>query len=108
MLRYLLAAGLGLALAETAIAQVSSEPVDLVCYMQTADGRTIDLAKLCGQPRPVPTATTPEAVPGAATPVRSGLTPYTNLGGLDIYSRGRAAPPCFGLDDQGNPCSAPR
>lgn len=103
MLKFWVAVGLGLTLAPAAVAQVQLNPVDLVCYMQTADGRTIDLGKLCGQPRPVPTVTAE-----ATTPVKAGLTPYTNLGGLDIYSRGQNAPPCFGLDDQGNPCVAPR
>jgi hypothetical protein len=103
MLKFLMAVGWGLVVAEAAVAQAQLNPVDLVCYMQTADGRTIDLGQLCGQPLPV------QASPlTAPTPVKAGLTPYTNLGNLDIYSRGRNAPPCFGLDDQGNPCSASR
>lgn len=72
--------------------------IDLVCYMQTADGRTVDLTTICGRQRPQ-TETAP-----AATLSRASLSPYTNLGGLDIYGRGANAPPCFGLDDQGNRC----
>jgi hypothetical protein len=78
----------------------SITPVDLVCYMQTADGRTIDLGTLCGQPRPL------QAAESGAT--ATALSPYTNLGGLDIYGGGRNAAPCFGLDDQGNPCPSSR
>lgn len=72
-------------------------PVDLVCYMQTASGETIDLSRLCGRPRPASAST---AAPTNQVP----LSPYTNLGGLEIYGRGNNAPPCFGLDDQGRPC----
>ncbi|MCU0525895.1 MAG: hypothetical protein MUF72_13820 [Elainella sp. Prado103] len=86
----------------TSIAQAQSigfEGIDLVCYMQTVDGRTIDLTRICGsQPRK------PDSLPAPIASSSSSLSPYTNLGGLDIYGRGNNAPPCFGLDDQGNPC----
>lgn len=72
--------------------------IDLVCYMQTADGRTVDLTTICGRQRPQ------TETAAAATLSRASLSPYTNLGGLDIYGRGANAPPCFGLDDQGNRC----
>lgn len=90
------------AVAETGpetIAQFSFNQVDLVCYMQTSDGRTINLTSLCGsRPLPSPAPATASAADSAP------LSPNTNLGNLDIYGRGRNAPPCFGLDDQGQPC----
>lgn len=80
------------------VAQVSSfNQVDLVCYMQTSDGRTVNLTSLCGRSTSTNTAT-PAAGSGAP------LSPYTNLGNLDIYGGGTSAAPCFGLDDQGRPC----
>ncbi len=111
MLKLLITTGLSLILAEAAIGQTQLNPVDLVCYMQTADGRTVDLVRLCGQSRPPIRSAVNSAqsglTPETTVPVKPGVTPYSNLGGLDIYSRGRSAP-CFGLDDQGNPCSASR
>lgn len=83
----------------SALAQPSEfTGVDLVCYMQTAEGETIDLSTICGR-KPQPDAN--------SAPTRGNrvpLSPYTNLGGLEIYGRGNNAPPCFGLDDRGRPC----
>ncbi|NJO42120.1 MAG: hypothetical protein HC769_32755 [Cyanobacteria bacterium CRU_2_1] len=66
----------------------------LVCYMVTSDGRTLNLNSICGS-----TDRTQQSSSNAAHTRPSG-----NLGGLDIFGRGADAPPCFGLDDNGQPC----
>ncbi|MBF2050940.1 MAG: hypothetical protein IGS54_26870 [Elainella sp. C42_A2020_010] len=103
MLKSLQLTGLFLLLAsQSATAQVSSfNQVDLVCYMQTSDGRTVNLTSLCGNQRLTNSSDT-----AATTNGRPPLSPYTNLGNLDIYSGGTSSTPCFGLDAQGRPCSA--
>jgi len=81
-----------------AIAESEFNQSDLVCYMQTSDGRTVDLSAICGG-RTVRNRS-------VTTPVATSypLSPYSNLGGLEINGRGEGAKPCFGLDDQGNRC----
>ena len=43
-----IAFGVDLSQSSDSVAQI---PVDYVCYIQTSDGRTIDLGKLCGSSR---------------------------------------------------------
>jgi len=88
-------------LVSPAIAQADFNQSDLLCYMQTSDGRIIDLGSICGSRRADEPVTTPVAAP-------SKLSPYSNLGGLEINGRGVGAKPCFGLDDQGNRCPTAR
>lgn len=71
----------------------------LVCYMRTSSGNVIDLRSLCGS------NTNENQNPAAVARVQSNITPYTNLGGLNIYSRGGNVP-CFGIDSQGRVCSS--
>lgn len=73
----------------------------LVCYMLTADGRTLNLNPLCGRGTAGPT-------PQRMTLSSTSLSPETNLGGLDVWGRGPDAPPCFGLDEQGRVCPPSR
>lgn len=63
-----------------------------VCYMQTADGRTLNLNGICGR-----SATDRPVI--SITP----STPSPNLGGLNV-SRSADGSPCYGLDAQGRPC----
>lgn len=85
--------------------QFSSEPVDLVCYMETSTGQIINLTSVCGASRVV----TPSAPAAAVTPIAprgrasSALSPETNLGGLDIGGQ-NGSPLCFGVDAQGRAC----
>lgn len=81
-----------------AMAQAEFNQSDLVCYMQTADGRTVDLGSLCGNRLPQSSS----RLAPAAKP--AGVSPYSNLGGLEISVSGADAKPCFGLDDQGKRC----
>lgn len=91
-------------LAAPAVAQSSLAQSDLVCYMQTADGRTVDLGSICGS-----RTAREQRVTRPSTPVTaSGISPYSNLGGLETAGRGPNAKPCFGLDDQGNRCPTAR
>lgn len=95
-------AAIGQLLSEQTAPISSFNQVDLVCYMQTSDGRTVNLSSICGSnvsnPRALAAMAADNAPPGT----------YTNLGNLDIYGRGPGAPPCYGLDNQGNPCPASR
>ena len=102
MLKYTSLITLSVILSAPAIAQSSFNQSDLVCYMQTADGRTINLGSLCGSRQP---SSQPVVTPVAATPT---ISPYSNLGGLETNRRGADAKPCFGLDDQGNRCPTAR
>jgi hypothetical protein len=86
--------------------QPLSEPVDFICYMQTADGQIVDLSKVCDTGR-IRTPSAPSA-PAAATPAPAGraatvLSPETNLGGLNIGGQ-NGSPLCFGVDAQGRAC----
>ncbi len=87
--------------------QSSSEPVDLVCYMQTSTGQVINLTSVCGASRVVaPSA--PSAPAAATTPPSRGrassvLSPETNLGGLNVGGQD-GSPLCFGVDAQGRAC----
>ncbi|MBW4463936.1 MAG: hypothetical protein KME07_00640 [Pegethrix bostrychoides GSE-TBD4-15B] len=85
-----------------AVAQSEFNQSDLVCYMQTADGRTVDLSSLCGSRTP---SRSPRPVTVAPP---SSISPYSNLGGLEINAGGAGAKPCFGLDDQGKRCPTTR
>lgn len=84
--------------------QFSSEPVDLVCYMETSTGQIINLTNVCGASRVVtpsaPAATAPIAPQGRAS---SALSPETNLGGLNVGGQ-NGSPLCFGVDVQGRAC----
>ena len=91
-------------------AQSSSEPVDLVCYMETSTGQVINLTSVCGASRvvvpSVPSA--PSAPAAATTPPSQGrassvLSPETNLGGLNVGGQ-NGSPLCFGVDAQGRAC----
>lgn len=84
----------------------SSEPVDLVCYMETSTGQIINLTSVCGASRVV-APSEPDA-PAAATPAPRGraasvLSPETNLGGLNVGGQD-GSPLCFGVDAQGRAC----
>lgn len=86
-------------------AQSLSEPVDLVCYMQTSSGQIVNLTSVCGASRVITpsapaTATTPPASSGRASSV---LSPETNLGGLNVGGQ-NGSPLCFGVDAQGRAC----
>jgi hypothetical protein len=74
---------------------------DAICYMVTSDGRTLNLTTLCGTLNQGQRAQANRA-PVAPTQSRP------DLGGLDIYGRGPSAPPCYGLDDNGQPCPTSR
>lgn len=86
--------------------QSSSEPVDLVCYMETSTGQVINLTSVCGASRVV--APSELDTPAAATPVPRSraaavLSPETNLGGLNVGGQ-NGSPLCFGVDAQGRAC----
>ena len=91
-------------LAAPAVAQSEFNSSDLVCYMQTANGRTVDLGRLCGGRTGREQLVTRPSTPVAA----STISPSSNLGGLETDGRGQNAKPCFGLDDQGNRCPTAR
>ncbi|MBW4516759.1 MAG: hypothetical protein KME11_16235 [Timaviella obliquedivisa GSE-PSE-MK23-08B] len=90
-------------------AQYSSEPIDLVCYMETASGQVINLTSVCGASRVItPSAPAAPSVPAAPLPASRGrassvLSPETNLGGLDVGGQD-GSPLCFGVDAQGRAC----
>jgi hypothetical protein len=66
----------------------------LFCYMQTGDGRMLDLTQLCGTnagARP----------PSSVNSSISSIAPGSNLGGLRQVAESTG---CFGLDAQGLPC----
>ena len=67
----------------------------LLCYMVKSDGTILDLNGICG------TNVNPE---NRAAGARVYSRPPGNLGGLDIFGRGKTSPPCYGLDDQGQRC----
>jgi hypothetical protein len=88
------------------------EPVDLVCYIETAAGELTDLTDLCGAGRisepitPEAPAADPVGAPNTLpAPARSNaaLSPETNLGGLNVGGQD-GSPLCFGLDAQGRAC----
>ena len=74
-------------------------PVDdgLLCYMVKSDGTVMNLNGICGS------NTDPANRANAA---RIYSPPPGNLGGLDIFGRGKTSPPCYGLDAQGQRCPA--
>jgi hypothetical protein len=67
----------------------------LLCYMVKSDGTVLDLNGMCGK------NANPENRAAAA---RIYSRPSGNLGGLDIFGRGKTSPPCYGLDDRGQRC----
>lgn len=85
--------------APAGLAQETSETaaVDdgLLCYMVKSDGTVLDLNSICGK------NVNPENRAAAA---RIYSRPPGNLGGLDIFGRGKTSPPCYGLDAQGQRC----
>ena len=67
----------------------------LLCYMVKSDGTVMNLNGICGK----------NADPANRTNVaRIYSPPPGNLGGLDIFGRGKTSPPCYGLDSQGQRC----
>jgi hypothetical protein len=93
----------------------------LFCYMQTADGRMLDLGRICGRPRPAASAQqTGELISApVSAPLPMQSTPSsTASGGLNLPTTGdrpipNAAglrndntPTCFVFDAQGRPCAS--
>jgi len=64
------------------------------CFMQTSDGRTLDLTALCDPNEPSQT------VESASAPAVE-IAPTSNLGGLRAVAESTG---CFGLDAEGRPC----
>ncbi|MBD2462159.1 hypothetical protein H6G89_13995 [Oscillatoria sp. FACHB-1407] len=88
----------------------------LFCYMQTADGRTLDLGRICGRSTPT-VPTTPQAsrlisapipaipVPGSSTDLNlnaPNASPIPNT--ADAGTGNDLA--CFIFDSQGRPCAS--
>jgi hypothetical protein len=73
----------------------ASPPADsssLICYIQTPDGRTLNLAKLCEPP----------IDPSSQKPSNSNPNENANLGGLEQTAKNG----CFVLDASGRPCAS--
>jgi hypothetical protein len=77
------------------LTQLSTDDINLVCYMQTTDGRVVDLSRICGQNV---NANGETAVNPTIVNVQS------SLGGLEAFRGGSGTPPCYVLDAQGLPC----
>lgn len=81
----------------------SADDSNLFCFMQTSDGRTLNLGRICG------TTTTTQSSGGSntATPtigtLGSSSSSVGNIGGLRNTSTSDT--PCFLFDAQGRPCS---
>lgn len=73
----------------------------LFCFMQTGDGRTLNLGRICGTSTNPPISTTSAGTPVIGTLSSSGSV--GNLGGLQNTSTSET--PCFLFDAQGRPCS---
>jgi hypothetical protein len=75
---------------------------NLFCFMQTSDGRTLNLSRICG------TTTTSQSSGSSSivTPTPDTLSssgPVGNIGSLRNTSTSDT--PCFLFDAQGRPCS---
>lgn len=94
---------LGLALPSLLMPPALSLPAiddSLVCYMQTPEGRMLNLNYLCG--RNAGTATSQTAAD--SEPLRAARTPEDLPTGLQPYSSSANGTLCVALDQQGRPC----
>jgi hypothetical protein len=73
----------------------------LFCFMQTSDGRMLNLGRICGTSTNTATSTTSAGTPVIGTLSSSGSV--GNSGGLQNTSTSET--PCFLFDAQGRPCS---
>lgn len=85
----------------------------LFCYMQTADGRMLDLGRICGRSTPqqateltqspIPSIPVPGSVANDVNLNAPSSSPIPNL----ANSNNGDSPACFVFDAQGRPCSSP-
>lgn len=77
----------------------SASTSDPLCYMETSDGRVLDLIDLCGSEA--------ERSPGTSSQPPVLLRSDRNVEGLQIYGQNRDGSPCYVFDDHGQLCPTP-
>jgi hypothetical protein len=78
---------------------------NLVCYMNTTDGRILNLNRICGSniSGSNGNGSNGNGSNMIGTPTVVNAEPVGNLGGLAV-DRAPSASACYGLDAQGRPC----
>jgi hypothetical protein len=83
---------------------------NLVCYMHTIDGRTVNLNRICGNNTTgnnVTNSNSPNSSNSSNSPTAVNAPPSNNLGGLGV-NQAPGTPACYGFDAQGLPCPPPQ